>query len=311
MTKKPGMFFNPEESELDLTSRNKYKNVKLPGAYEHTSSWTSSVEARGTLCTVTSSSRPGTSLPHCCSRSIARFPSPSPTSVVAQAPQRPMSWWRKWASSIKGPTSGWTPHALSAEHLVPTPTYLGLSLGPSHCQTPFKEDFGTITLSLTILALGSGHAMPWLSWAWLHSSTTSAGESHCDHPRWPVSQLLSTKLSPSGRKKSGFSSVVALSRWLELESHREGQWEASVGHGYQQPPRNSGGRPSCFCTTSLSAIRYSWSPLEGTSRLPSTRPLMSWLPQMSPLKCPPHWKPSSRWDAPPQSPVIKPANRNF
>ncbi|KAL6033765.1 hypothetical protein STEG23_007754 [Scotinomys teguina] len=35
MTKKPGMFFNPEESELDLTYGNRYKNVKLPDAYEH------------------------------------------------------------------------------------------------------------------------------------------------------------------------------------------------------------------------------------------------------------------------------------
>uniref|UniRef100_A0A4W2HPV2 glucose-6-phosphate dehydrogenase (NADP(+)) n=1 Tax=Bos indicus x Bos taurus TaxID=30522 RepID=A0A4W2HPV2_BOBOX len=34
MTKKPGMFFNPEESELDLTYGNRYKNVKLPDAYE-------------------------------------------------------------------------------------------------------------------------------------------------------------------------------------------------------------------------------------------------------------------------------------
>uniref|UniRef100_A0A8D1PSQ8 Glucose-6-phosphate 1-dehydrogenase n=1 Tax=Sus scrofa TaxID=9823 RepID=A0A8D1PSQ8_PIG len=34
MTKKPGMFFSPEESELDLTYGNRYKNVKLPDAYE-------------------------------------------------------------------------------------------------------------------------------------------------------------------------------------------------------------------------------------------------------------------------------------
>ncbi|XP_075408056.1 glucose-6-phosphate 1-dehydrogenase-like [Tenrec ecaudatus] len=34
MTKKPGMFFNPEESELDLTYGNRYKNMKLPDAYE-------------------------------------------------------------------------------------------------------------------------------------------------------------------------------------------------------------------------------------------------------------------------------------
>nr|Q7YS37.3 RecName: Full=Glucose-6-phosphate 1-dehydrogenase; Short=G6PD [Bos indicus]CAD97761.1 glucose-6-phosphate 1-dehydrogenase [Bos indicus] len=34
MTKKPGMFFNPEESELDLTYGNRYKNVKFPDAYE-------------------------------------------------------------------------------------------------------------------------------------------------------------------------------------------------------------------------------------------------------------------------------------
>uniref|UniRef100_A0A2K5RPS8 Glucose-6-phosphate 1-dehydrogenase n=1 Tax=Cebus imitator TaxID=2715852 RepID=A0A2K5RPS8_CEBIM len=34
MTKKPGMFFNPEKAELDLTYGNRYKNVKLPGTYE-------------------------------------------------------------------------------------------------------------------------------------------------------------------------------------------------------------------------------------------------------------------------------------
>ncbi|XP_064415298.1 glucose-6-phosphate 1-dehydrogenase isoform X2 [Latimeria chalumnae] len=34
MTKKPGMFFNPEESELDLTYGHRYKDVKLPDAYE-------------------------------------------------------------------------------------------------------------------------------------------------------------------------------------------------------------------------------------------------------------------------------------
>ncbi|KAG2455779.1 glucose-6-phosphate 1-dehydrogenase [Polypterus senegalus] len=34
MTKKPGMFFNPEESELDLTYGSRYKDVKLPDAYE-------------------------------------------------------------------------------------------------------------------------------------------------------------------------------------------------------------------------------------------------------------------------------------
>ncbi|XP_043357285.1 glucose-6-phosphate 1-dehydrogenase isoform X2 [Dermochelys coriacea] len=34
MTKKPGMFFDPEESELDLTYGNRYKDVKLPDAYE-------------------------------------------------------------------------------------------------------------------------------------------------------------------------------------------------------------------------------------------------------------------------------------
>ncbi|KAM4664864.1 glucose-6-phosphate 1-dehydrogenase isoform 2-T2 [Discoglossus pictus] len=34
MTKKPGMYFNPEESELDLTYGNRYKDVKLPDAYE-------------------------------------------------------------------------------------------------------------------------------------------------------------------------------------------------------------------------------------------------------------------------------------
>lgn len=77
---------------------------------------------------------------------------------------------------------------------------------------PISGGLWPITLSLTILALGSGHAMLWLPWAQLHSSTTSAGESHCDHPQRPVSQLLSTKLSPSGRKKSGSLSVLALSR---------------------------------------------------------------------------------------------------
>ncbi|XP_051865063.1 glucose-6-phosphate 1-dehydrogenase [Pristis pectinata] len=34
MTKKPGMFFNPEETELDLTYGSRYKDVKLPDAYE-------------------------------------------------------------------------------------------------------------------------------------------------------------------------------------------------------------------------------------------------------------------------------------
>ncbi|XP_040297958.1 glucose-6-phosphate 1-dehydrogenase isoform X2 [Bufo bufo] len=34
MTKKPGMYFHPEESELDLTYGNRYKDVKLPDAYE-------------------------------------------------------------------------------------------------------------------------------------------------------------------------------------------------------------------------------------------------------------------------------------
>ncbi|XP_043936037.1 glucose-6-phosphate 1-dehydrogenase isoform X1 [Protopterus annectens] len=34
MTKKPGMFFNPEETELDLTYGHRYKDVKLPDAYE-------------------------------------------------------------------------------------------------------------------------------------------------------------------------------------------------------------------------------------------------------------------------------------
>ncbi|KAM4695820.1 glucose-6-phosphate 1-dehydrogenase isoform 4-T4 [Rhinophrynus dorsalis] len=33
-TKKPGMFFHPEESELDLTYGSRYKGVKLPDAYE-------------------------------------------------------------------------------------------------------------------------------------------------------------------------------------------------------------------------------------------------------------------------------------
>uniref|UniRef100_A0A672U7K1 Glucose-6-phosphate 1-dehydrogenase n=1 Tax=Strigops habroptila TaxID=2489341 RepID=A0A672U7K1_STRHB len=34
MTKKPGLFLSPEESELDLTYGNRYKDVKLPDAYE-------------------------------------------------------------------------------------------------------------------------------------------------------------------------------------------------------------------------------------------------------------------------------------
>ncbi|XP_069785183.1 glucose-6-phosphate 1-dehydrogenase isoform X3 [Narcine bancroftii] len=34
MTKKPGMSFNPEETELDLTYGSRYKDVKLPDAYE-------------------------------------------------------------------------------------------------------------------------------------------------------------------------------------------------------------------------------------------------------------------------------------
>uniref|UniRef100_UPI00358E471D glucose-6-phosphate 1-dehydrogenase n=1 Tax=Myxine glutinosa TaxID=7769 RepID=UPI00358E471D len=34
MTKKPGMFFSPEESELDLTYSSRYHGVKLPEAYE-------------------------------------------------------------------------------------------------------------------------------------------------------------------------------------------------------------------------------------------------------------------------------------
>lgn len=34
MTKKPGMFLSPEESELDLTYGSRYKDVKLPDAYE-------------------------------------------------------------------------------------------------------------------------------------------------------------------------------------------------------------------------------------------------------------------------------------
>ncbi|XP_059805458.1 glucose-6-phosphate 1-dehydrogenase isoform X2 [Hypanus sabinus] len=34
MTKKPGMFFSPEETELDLTYGSRYKDVKLPDAYE-------------------------------------------------------------------------------------------------------------------------------------------------------------------------------------------------------------------------------------------------------------------------------------
>ncbi|XP_076840181.1 glucose-6-phosphate 1-dehydrogenase-like isoform X2 [Brachyhypopomus gauderio] len=34
MSKKPGVFINPEETELDLTYRSRYKDVKLPDAYE-------------------------------------------------------------------------------------------------------------------------------------------------------------------------------------------------------------------------------------------------------------------------------------
>uniref|UniRef100_A0AAY4B6K6 glucose-6-phosphate dehydrogenase (NADP(+)) n=1 Tax=Denticeps clupeoides TaxID=299321 RepID=A0AAY4B6K6_9TELE len=34
MTKKPGMYFSPEETELDLTYRSRYKDIKLPDAYE-------------------------------------------------------------------------------------------------------------------------------------------------------------------------------------------------------------------------------------------------------------------------------------
>ncbi|XP_036844674.1 glucose-6-phosphate 1-dehydrogenase isoform X3 [Oncorhynchus mykiss] len=34
MTKKPGAYFSPEETELDLTYRSRYKDVKLPDAYE-------------------------------------------------------------------------------------------------------------------------------------------------------------------------------------------------------------------------------------------------------------------------------------
>ncbi|XP_030626022.1 glucose-6-phosphate 1-dehydrogenase isoform X2 [Chanos chanos] len=34
MSKKPGMHFNPEETELDLTYHSRYKDVKLPDAYE-------------------------------------------------------------------------------------------------------------------------------------------------------------------------------------------------------------------------------------------------------------------------------------
>ncbi|XP_034732917.1 glucose-6-phosphate 1-dehydrogenase-like [Etheostoma cragini] len=33
-TKRPGVYFSPEETELDLTYRSRYKNVKLPEAYE-------------------------------------------------------------------------------------------------------------------------------------------------------------------------------------------------------------------------------------------------------------------------------------
>uniref|UniRef100_A0A8C3B130 Glucose-6-phosphate 1-dehydrogenase n=1 Tax=Cyclopterus lumpus TaxID=8103 RepID=A0A8C3B130_CYCLU len=34
MTKRPGVYFSPEETELDLTYRSRYKNMKLPDAYE-------------------------------------------------------------------------------------------------------------------------------------------------------------------------------------------------------------------------------------------------------------------------------------
>uniref|UniRef100_A0AAX7VRF7 Glucose-6-phosphate 1-dehydrogenase n=1 Tax=Astatotilapia calliptera TaxID=8154 RepID=A0AAX7VRF7_ASTCA len=34
MTKRPGVYFNPEETELDLTYKSRYKDVKLPDAYE-------------------------------------------------------------------------------------------------------------------------------------------------------------------------------------------------------------------------------------------------------------------------------------
>uniref|UniRef100_A0A3Q3W4M3 Glucose-6-phosphate 1-dehydrogenase n=1 Tax=Mola mola TaxID=94237 RepID=A0A3Q3W4M3_MOLML len=33
-TKRPGVYFSPEETELDLTYRSRYKNLKLPDAYE-------------------------------------------------------------------------------------------------------------------------------------------------------------------------------------------------------------------------------------------------------------------------------------
>ncbi|XP_005754997.1 glucose-6-phosphate 1-dehydrogenase-like [Pundamilia nyererei] len=34
MTKRPGVYFNPEETELDLTYKSRYKDVTLPDAYE-------------------------------------------------------------------------------------------------------------------------------------------------------------------------------------------------------------------------------------------------------------------------------------
>uniref|UniRef100_A0A674MVJ3 glucose-6-phosphate dehydrogenase (NADP(+)) n=1 Tax=Takifugu rubripes TaxID=31033 RepID=A0A674MVJ3_TAKRU len=34
MTKRPGIYFSPEETELDLTYKSRYKNAKLPDAYE-------------------------------------------------------------------------------------------------------------------------------------------------------------------------------------------------------------------------------------------------------------------------------------
>lgn len=34
MSKKPGVYFSPEETELDLTYHSRYRDVKLPDAYE-------------------------------------------------------------------------------------------------------------------------------------------------------------------------------------------------------------------------------------------------------------------------------------
>ncbi|KAG8129945.1 putative Glucose-6-phosphate 1-dehydrogenase protein [Naja naja] len=71
MTKKPGMFFNPEESELDLTYGNRYKDVKLPDAYERLI-LDVFVAARCTLCAVTNYERPGVYSLRCSTKSRQR-----------------------------------------------------------------------------------------------------------------------------------------------------------------------------------------------------------------------------------------------